>query len=77
MMKTNEELTLALQEKTVAAMDAANAFCEALSDFRNIEIGETSEEEQEKYRAFCAAIDSQKQLVLKRVLMEHGYLLFL
>ena len=76
-MKTSEELTLELQEKTIAAMDAANIFCEALSDFRNIEVGETSEEEQDKYRAFCAAVDSQKQLVLKRVLMEHGYLLFL
>lgn len=76
-MRKDEELTLELKEKTMAAMDAANAFCEALKDFRNIEVGEISEEEQDKYRAFCAAIDSNKQLVLKRILMEHGYLLFL
>ena len=53
MMKTNEELTSALQEKTVAAMDAANAFCEALSDFRNIEVGEISEEESEEPGCYC------------------------
>jgi hypothetical protein len=76
-MRKDEELTLELKEKTIAAMDAANVLCEALKDFRNIEVGETSEEEQDKYRAFCAAIDSNKQLVLKRILMEHGYLLFL
>lgn len=76
-MRKDEELTQGLRDKAEAAMKAANELCEALNDFRNIEVGEISEEEQEKYRAFCAAIDSHKQLILKRILMEHGYLLFL
>lgn len=77
-MKDVEVLVNELDEKTDAAMAAAQTFCDALAAFEEIEPGDrTTEEDEKNYRGFASAIDTRRLYCLKRILIEYGNLLYL
>lgn len=76
-MKEDKILLEELNSKTEAAFKAAESFCEALAALDQIDPGEPTEEEKEKCAAFLQAAQMRKQTVLKSVLANYSWLLFI
>lgn len=77
-MKTQEEIFKELDQISNDAVEAAEAFCEAMKAFKTIDLGTGDDEEIKKLRySVIAEADSRKAFILRRILIEYGYLLFL
>jgi hypothetical protein len=75
-MKKREEFQEELVNCTNRALGAAQELAKMLDEFDSIDLGEVSEEEYNEYRSCLIEIDRHKSLVLRRLLLEYGNLLF-
>lgn len=76
-MKSVEDLTKELDEKTKKALEQIEALSNTLKEFDDIDIGEVeTDEDKNNQRAFYAAVNVRRQGTLRRLLSEWGGLLF-
>lgn len=76
-MEDNKTLKEQLDEASTEALNAAEAFCKALSALGAIEIkAATTEEEAKEIQEFLFERDKRCSVILRRVLIEYGNFLF-
>lgn len=78
-MREDEILIKELNEVSDAALAAAESFCDALGKIGEIDPGTPNKEdaeEMQKYQAFMVEKDRRRNLILRRILLEYGNLLF-
>ena len=77
-MLTVEEINKTLDERSQELQDCAETFCKALREFHEFEIGEIeTDEDKANLPMLMMEMDRRKAIILRRVLIEHGNLLFL
>jgi len=77
-MRTDEEVKKDLNELSDKALALAEDLCELFKRFPAIETGEAeTDEEKQKLIAFQMEIDRRRAIILRRILVEYGGLLYI
>ena len=77
-MLTVEEINKTLDERSKELQECAENFCKALREFHEFDIGEIeTDEDKANAQSLLMEIDRRKAIILRRVMIEHGNLLFL
>ena len=76
-MKDDKELRDELNKLSDEAMKITEELCNKFKEFDSIQTGEPTEEEQEKYGAFLMETDRRRAMILRRILIEYGGLLYI
>lgn len=77
-MRTDEEVKKDLNELSDKALALAEDLCDLFKRFPAIETGEAeTDEEKQKLIAFQMEIDRRRAIILRRILVEYGGLLYI
>lgn len=77
-MKTDDEVKSELNALSDDALAIAEELCGIFKRFPAIELGEAeTDEEKQKLVAFQMEIDRRRAIILRRILVEYGGLLFI